>query len=200
MINGWDAVAAGGNGNGTGADEYAALILGNIAQTPMGDISPTNSPYGGNLIVGYRQLSSDLVLNGLETTLNYFPNSNWNFYMNMSLLSDSILDGDYEGADQQVEMNTPTFKMGGGFQFVDEGRSYGMTLRYQDSFEANTGFATGSVESFYTLGLNAKWDVDAVDGMSVGLAIDNLTDHKHKQMFLGPELGRFTTLSVGYDL
>ena len=200
MINGWDAVAAGGNGNGTGADEYAALILGNIAQTPMGAISPTNSPYGGNLIVGYRQLSSDLVLNGLETTLNYFPNSNWNFYMNMSLLSDSILDGDYEGADQQVEMNTPTFKMGGGFQFVDEGRSYGMTLRYQDSFEANTGFATGSVESFYTLGLNAKWDVDAVDGMSVGLAIDNLTDHKHKQMFLGPELGRFTTLSVGYDL
>jgi hypothetical protein len=36
--------------------------------------------------------------------------------------------------------------------------------------------------------------------MSVGLAIDNLTDVKHKEMFLGPEMGRFTTLSVGYDL
>ena len=200
VIDGWDAVAAGGNGNGSGADEYANLILSNLAQTPMGAISPTNSPYGGNLIVGYRQLSSDLVLNGLETTLNYFPNSNWNFYMNMSLLSDSVLEGDYEGAEQIVEMNTPTFKMGGGFQFVDEGRSYGMTLRYQDSFEANTNFAAGPVDAFYTLGVNGKWDVEAVDGMSIGLSIDNITDVVHNEMFLGPEMGRFTTLSVGYDL
>lgn len=200
IINGWDAAAAGGNGNGTGADEYAALILGNVATTPMGAISPTNSPYGGNLIVGYKQLSEDLVLNGLETTLNYFPNSDWNFYINMSLLSDQIIEADYEGSSTQVEMNTPEFKMGGGFQYSGDGRAYGMSLRYQDSFESNTGFATGTVESFYTLGFNAKWDVNAIDGMSVGLAIDNLTDVKHKEMFLGPEMGRFTTLSVGYDL
>ena len=79
IVNGWDSPAAGGNGNGTGADEYAALILSNTAMTPMGAISPENSPYGGNLIVGYRQLSNDLVLNGLEATLNYFPNRDWNF-------------------------------------------------------------------------------------------------------------------------
>ena len=65
VISGWDSPAAGGNGNGTGADEYAALILSNTAVTPIGAISPENSPYGGNLIVGYRQLSNDLVLNGL---------------------------------------------------------------------------------------------------------------------------------------
>ncbi|MEL1227378.1 MAG: hypothetical protein VW963_11595, partial [Candidatus Neomarinimicrobiota bacterium] len=200
IINGWDAPAAGGNGDGYGADEYVALILGNMAGTPMGAISPTNSDYGGNLIVGYKQLSEDLVLNGLEATLNYFPNPDWNFYMNMSLLSDQILEADYEGATTQVEMNTPEFKLGGGFQYSNGDTSYGMTLRYQDSYDSNTGFATGRVESFYTLGVNAKWNIESVDGMSVRLVVDNITDVKHKEMFLGPEMGRFTTLSVGYDL
>jgi len=200
IINGWDNPAAGGNGDGYGADEYVALILGNMAGTPMGAISPTNSDYGGNLIVGYKQLSEDLVLNGLEATLNYFPNPDWNFYMNMSLLSDQILEADYEGATTQVEMNTPEFKLGGGFQYSNGDTSYGMTLRYQDSYDSNTGFATGRVESFYTLGVNAKWNIESVDGMSVRLVVDNITDVKHKEMFLGPEMGRFTTLSVGYDL
>ena len=200
LVSGWDAVAAGGNGNGTGADEYAALILGNMAQTPMGAISPVNSPYGGNLIVGYKQLSEDLVLHGLETTLNYFPNNNWNFFMNMSFLSDQILKADFEGAETQVEMNTPEFKLGAGFQFSQPGKAYGMNLRYQEGYDSNTGFATGRVAPFYTLGFNAKFDVEAVDGMSVGLSIDNITDVKHKEMFLGPEMGRFTTLSIGYDL
>jgi hypothetical protein len=200
LVSGWDAAAAGGNENGTGADEYAALILGNMAQTPMGAISPVNSPYGGNLIVGYKQLSEDLVLHGLETTLNYFPNNNWNFFMNMSFLSDQILKADFEGAETQVEMNTPEFKLGAGFQFSQPGKAYGMNLRYQEGYDSNTGFATGRVAPFYTLGFNAKFDVEAVDGMSVGLSIDNITDVKHKEMFLGPEMGRFTTLSIGYDL
>ena len=95
---------------------------------------------------------------------------------------------------------TPEFKLGAGFQFSEPGKAYGMNLRYQEGYDSNTGFATGRVESFYTLGVNAKWDVDSVDGMSVRLVVDNITDVKHKQMFLGPELGRFTTLSVGYDL
>lgn len=200
LVSGWDAAAAGGNENGTGADEYAALILGSMAETPMGAISPVNSPYGGNLIVGYKQLSEDLVLHGLETTLNYFPNNNWNFFMNMSFLSDQILKADFEGAETQVEMNTPEFKLGAGFQFSQPGKAYGMNLRYQEGYDSNTGFATGRVAPFYTLGFNAKFDVEAVDGMSVGLSIDNITDVKHKEMFLGPEMGRFTTLSIGYDL
>jgi len=176
------------------------LILGNMAQTPMGAISPVNSPYGGNLIVGYKQLSEDLILHGLETTLNYFPNNNWNFFMNMSFLSDQILKADFEGSETQVEMNTPEFKLGAGFQFSEPGKAFGMNLRYQEGYDSNTGFATGRVAPFYTLGFNAKFDVDAVDGMSVGLSIDNITDVKHKEMFLGPEMGRFTTLSIGYDL
>ena len=200
LINGWDSPELGGNGNGTGADEYAALILFNTSQTPMGAISPENSPYGGNLIVGYRQLSNDLVLNGLEATLNYFPSRDWNFYLNASILSDSVLEGNIEGAETVVEMNTPEFKLGGGFQYTGEGTNWGMTLRYQDSFFANTAFATGQIEGFYTVGVNAKWDVEAVDGMSVGLSIDNITDVKHREMFLAPELGRFSKIQIGYDL
>jgi hypothetical protein len=200
-INGWDAAAAGGNGNGTGADEFAGLLLGQVAQAPIGIIAPEQSPYGGNLIYGYKQLSDDLNLQGLEVAMNYFPSAEWTFGMNMSLLSDSSLSVDFEGVEQVVNMNTPKFKMGGSMQYAGDGTSYGMSLRYQDSYFAD-GFSgtSGEVDSFYTLGFNAKWNLEAVDGMSVGLSIDNITDVVHRETFLGPEMGRFTSISLGYDL
>jgi outer membrane receptor protein involved in Fe transport len=190
------------NGQFGGADELAAAIAGGVAMLPTGSIAPEQSPYGANIVVGYKQLTEDLKLNGLEATLNYFPSNDWNFYMNMSALSESTIDAaDQNGRISTVNMNTPKFKMGAGMQFTGEGTSYGMSLRYQDSYFAD-GFAStsGQIPSFYTLGVNGKWNVDAVPGMSVGLSIDNITDVVHKETFLGPEMGRFTTLSVGYDL
>ena len=167
----------------------------------MGIIAPEQSPYGGNLIYGYKQLSDDLNLQGLEVAMNYFPSAEWTFGMNMSLLSDSSLSVDFEGVEQVVNMNTPKFKMGGSMQYAGDGTSYGMSLRYQDSYVAD-GFSgtSGEVDSFYTLGFNAKWNLEAVDGMSVGLSIDNITDVVHRETFLGPEMGRFTSISLGYDL
>lgn len=190
------------NGVYGGADELAAAIAGGVAQLPTGSIAPEQSPYGANIVVGYRQLTEDLKLNGMEATLNYFPSNDWNFYMNMSTLSESTIDAaDENGRITTVNMNTPKFKMGAGMQYAGEGVSYGMSLRYQDSYFAD-GFAStsGQIPSFYTLGVNGKWNVDSVPGMSVGLSIDNITDVVHKETFLGPEMGRFTTLSVGYDL
>ena len=190
------------NGSYGGADELAAAIAGGVAMLPTGSIAPEQSPYGANIVVGYKQLTEDLKLNGMEATLNYFPSNDWNFYMNMSTLSESTIDAeDQNGRISTVNMNTPKFKMGAGMQFTGEGTSYGMSLRYQDSYFAD-GFAStsGQIPSFYTLGVNGKWSVDSVPGMSVGLSIDNITDVVHKETFLGPEMGRFTTLSVGYDL
>jgi outer membrane receptor protein involved in Fe transport len=200
-INGWDAAAAGGNGNGTGADEFAGLLLGTVAQAPIGMVAPEQSPYGGNLISGYKQLDEDLNLQGLEVSMSYFPSAEWTFAMNMSLLSDSSITVDFKGVEQFVNMNTPKFKLGGGMQYATQDLSYGMTLRYQDSYFAD-GFSgtSGNVDGFYTVGVNAKWNVEAVDGLSVGLSIDNITDVVHRETFLGPEMGRFTSLSLGYDL
>ena len=200
-INGWDAAAAGGNGNGTGADEFAGLLLLGVGQVPIGTITPEQSIYGGNLIFGYKQLTEDLNFQGLEVTTNYFPSPEWTFSMNMSLLSETSLTAMQDGVEQNINFNTPKFKLGGGLQYVGEGRSWGMNLRYQDSFFAN-GFSgtSGEVDGFYTIGVNAKWDLEAVDGMSVGLSIDNITDVVHRETFLAPEMGRFTSLSVGYDL
>ena len=190
------------NGAYGGADELAALIAGSVAQLPTGSIAPSQSPYGGNIVVGYKQLTEDLNLNGLEATLNYFPTNDWNFYINMSLLSDSSLTGkDGAGRSSDINMNTPEFKLGGGMQYAGESSSYGMSLRYQGSHIA-TGFAStsGEIPSFYTLGVNGKWNIDGLDGMSIGLSIDNITDVVHRETYLGPAMGRFTTLSVGYDL
>jgi outer membrane receptor protein involved in Fe transport len=129
------------NGQFGGADELAAAIAGGVAMLPTGSIAPEQSPYGANIVVGYKQLTEDLKLNGLEATLNYFPSNDWNFYMNMSALSESTIDAaDQNGRITTVNMNTPQFKMGAGMQYASEGVSYGMSLRYQDSYFAD-GFA-----------------------------------------------------------
>ena len=183
-----------------GYDEAALVLQQGVIGAPMGAISPQNSPYGGNLIVGYKQMSEDLNLKGMEATLNYFPNTDWNFYMNMSFLNDNVLEAMHEGVEQVIEMNTPKFKLGAGFNYFGENNSFGMTLRHQDSYLGQTGFALGTVDGFYTVGVSARWNVQSIDGMSVGLMIDNITDNVHKEMFLGPEMGRMTTLQIGYDL
>ena len=200
MVGAFDSPLAGGNGNGTGLDDLAAAIIGGVARVPIGAIAPAQSLYGGNLVYGYKQLTSDLHLNGLEATLNYFPNNSWNFYGNVSLLDKNRIDVDFEGVTNTVNMNTPKFKLGAGMQYIGDGESYGLSLRYQDSYYSD-GFSgnAGRIESFYTLSLNAKWDVDMFEGMSVGVSIDNLTDIVHRETFLGPEMGRFSTISVGYD-
>ncbi|MDG1900213.1 MAG: TonB-dependent receptor, partial [Candidatus Marinimicrobia bacterium] len=82
------------NGVYGGADELAAAIATGVAQLPTGSIAPEQSPYGANIVVGYKQLTEDLKLNGMEATLNYFPSNDWNFYMNMSTLSESTIDAE----------------------------------------------------------------------------------------------------------
>ena len=80
LISVMDAPSLGGNGNGTGADELAAQMLVGGGQVPIGAISPEQNIYGGNLIMGYKQLTEPLDLHGIEATLNYFTSSDWNFF------------------------------------------------------------------------------------------------------------------------
>ena len=201
LINVMDAPALGGNGNGTGADELAAQMLLGVGQVPIGAITPEQNIYGGNLIMGYKQLTEPLDLHGIEATLNYFPSQDWNFFINGSYLSDEEVTSMFEGVEETVYMNTPQFKLGAGFSHTNDNVSYGANLRYQDSFFAE-GWQdnSGEIPGFYTIGVNANWNVKSVDGLSVGLNIDNLTDVVHREGFLAPLMGRFSSLSVGYDL
>ena len=107
----------------------------------------------------------------------------------------------FEGVEETVYMNTPKFKLGAGFSHTSDRVSYGANLRYQDSFFAE-GWQdnSGEIPGFYTVSVNANWNVKSVDGLSVGLNIDNITDVVHREGFLATLMGRFYSLSVGYDL
>ena len=180
LISVMDAPSLGGNGNGTGADELAAQMLVGVGQVPIGAITPEQNIYGGNLIMGYKQLTEPLDLHGIEATLNYFPSSDWNFFINGSYLSDEEVSSMFEGVEETVYMNTPKFKLGAGFSHTSDHVSYGANLRYQDSFFAE-GWQdnSGLIPGFYTVSVNANWNVKSVDGLSVGLNIDNITDVVH---------------------
>ncbi len=201
LVTAMDAVEAGGNGNGTGTDELANAILTSVAMTPIGAITPEQNIYGGNLIMGYKQLTDPLDLQGIEATLNYYPSRDWNFFINGSYLSDEEVTAMFEGVEETIYMNTPQFKLGAGFSHTSDNVSYGANLRYQDSFFAE-GWQdnSGLIPGFYTIGVNANWNVKSVDGLSIGLNIDNLTDRVHREGFLAPLMGRFSSLSLGYDL
>ena len=80
------------------------------------------------------------------------------------------------------------------------GREYAFLLGVALTAGSQFSGTSGEIPSFYTLGVNGKWNIDKLDGMSIGLSIDNITDVVHRETYLGPAMGRFTTLSVGYDL
>ena len=57
----------------------------------------------------------------------------------------------------------------------------------------------GKVESFYTLGVNASFDIDAAPGLKVTLTVDNITDQVHREAFQGALMGRWASVRLGYE-
>tara|TARA_Y100001970_G_scaffold224932_1_gene277389 strand:- start:35 stop:2287 length:2253 start_codon:yes stop_codon:yes gene_type:complete len=199
FINILDAAAYGGNGNGTGADEVAGAIAGGIAGIPVGSISPNHHSYGGEMIFGYRSVEEAFRLSGMDLSWNWYPSSDWSFWSSYSFINKDEISVAGVNDRDTLHMNTPKHKLGGGFQYKGDGHGYGLQLRWQDSYTMDGSVYYGKVESFYTLGVNASWDVESVDGMTVGLTVDNITDQVHREAFQGALMGRWASLKMGYD-
>ena len=199
FVNLLDSAAAGGNGNGIGADDLAGIVAGTIGAIPVGNVSPDHSPYGADMIFGYGKTTESFRLSGMDLSLNWYPSKEWSFWTAFSHIDkDEISVG---GVDEEgiLNMNTPKNKLGGGMQYSGEGHGYGLSLRYQDSYNMDGSVYAGRVDAFYTLGVNASFAIDAAPGLKVTLTVDNITDQVHREAFQGALMGRWAALRLGYE-
>ena len=199
FVNLLDSAAAGGNGNGIGADDLAAIIAGQIGGIPVGGISPNHHNYGGEIIFGYRTVPEPFRLSGMDVSMNWYPSSDWSFWSAYSFINKDEISAPGVNDRDTLHMNTPQHKLAGGMQYQGDGHGYGLQLRWQDSYTMDGSVYYGKVESFYTLGVNASWDVPTVEGLKVGLTIDNVTDQVHREAFQGAIMGRWASVKLGYD-
>ena len=199
FVNLLDSAAAGGNGNGIGADDLAGIIAGTIGAIPVGNISPDHSPYGADMIFGYGKVTESFRLSGMDLSLNWYPSQDWSFWTAFSHINKDEIS--VPGVDEEgvLNMNTPKNKLGGGMQYSGEGHGYGLSLRYQDSYNMDGSVYAGRVDAFYTLGVNASFDIDAAPGLKVTLTVDNITDQVHREAFQGALMGRWAALRLGYE-
>ena len=199
FVNLLDSAAAGGNGNGIGADDLAGIIAGQIGGIPVGGISPNHHNYGGEIIFGYRTVPEPFRLSGMDVSMNWYPSSDWSFWSAYSFINKDEIHAEGVNDRDTLHMNTPQHKLAGGMQYQGDGHGYGLQLRWQDSYTMDGSVYYGKVESFYTLGVNASWDVPTVEGLKVGLTIDNVTDQVHREAFQGAIMGRWASVKLGYD-
>ena len=176
---------AGGNGNGTPVDE----LIKAFASIPFGTVTPEQAADPHAVMVTYRNYG-DISLNGLDLNLTFFLTPSWSLGANYSFVSKDFFENVDEIGD--IALNAPKNKFGANVQYIntDLGLGVGIRARYVQGFPVQSGVYVGEVESYYTLDLNAGYDIPLGPKPRLSLTVQNLLDHKHQQFIGTPEIGR----------
>ncbi len=190
----FDDPSLGGNGDGSPIEELVTLFIAGTenngaAYIPFGTVTPeqASDPYA--VLLTYRNFG-DISLNGLDLNFTFFLNSSWSIGANYSLVSKDI----FENVDGigDIALNAPKNKYGANVQYInaDFGLGVGLRARFVQGFPVRSGVYVGEVESYYTLDLNAGYDIPLGPKPRLSLTVQNLLDYKHQQFVGTPEIGR----------
>ena len=191
-----DSPQAGGNGNGSAADELTTLFVTNGGSIPFGTVSPEEANDPVAVTSTYRNFG-DISLNGADFRFAYFLNQNWNIGGNYSYVSDDL----FENVDnlRDIALNAPSNKFGVSVEYLNAGLSNLATqlrMRFVDGFPVNSGVYQGTVERYVTFDLSAGYNLPFTPNTRVSLAIQNLLNNEHQEFVGAPEIGRLSILRV----
>ncbi|MFQ5675830.1 MAG: TonB-dependent receptor domain-containing protein, partial [bacterium] len=121
------------------------LMLDELALLPIGVISPQQIQNGTDIILTQRNLG-DVSVSGLDLSLTFQINRHWNITGNYSFVNKDF----FESADgfSDIALNAPKHKFGGMVNYKNKtvGLDGNLRVRFVDSFPANSGIFTGTVE------------------------------------------------------
>ena len=191
-----DSPQAGGNGNGSAADELTALFVTNGAGIPFGTVSPKEANDPVAVTATYRNFG-DISLNGADFKFAYFLNENWNIGGNYSYVSKNL----FENVDnlRDVALNAPSNKFGVSVEYLNAGLSNlaaQLRMRFVDGFPVNSGVYHGTVERYTTIDVSAGYDLPFSPNTRLSLTIQNLLNNEHQEFVGVPEIGRLSILRV----
>lgn len=180
-----DSQENGGNGNGTPIDE----LITTIASIPFGTVTPDQAADPNAVMLTYRNYG-DIQLNGLDLNFTLFLSSNWSVGGNYSFVSKDLFQN-IDGIGE-IALNAPKNKFGANVQYfnTDLGLGAGLRARFVEGFPVRSGVYVGDVESYYTIDLNAGYDIPLGPKPRFSVTVQNLLDRKHNQFVGTPDLGR----------
>ena len=195
-LQAFDSTTQGGNGNGSPVDELVTLFVAGsenngAAYIPFGTVTPEQAVDPNAVMLTYRNYG-DISLNGLDLNFTIFINPSWSIGANYSFVSKDL----FENVDGigDIALNAPKNKYGVILQYLDStlGLGVGLRGRYVQGFPVRSGVYIGEVESYYTVDLNAGYDIPFGPKPRLSVTVQNLFDYKHQQFVGTPEIGRLT--------
>ncbi len=183
----------GGNGNGTPADELAALFTSNAAKIPFGTVTPIEALDPNAIILTYRNFG-DASYSGLDFGFQYYLNPRWTLSGSYSYVSKNFLTKEEAQAPFDVALNAPKHKMGLSVHYRNPENGFDVQLRgrYVDGFPLIAGVYKGYIQTYTLFDLNLGYQVN--EKTRITLTINNLFDKRHREMIGAPELGRLVLL------
>lgn len=190
----FDSPNLGGNGNGSAIDELVTMFVAGTenngaAYIPFGTVTPEQAVDPNAVLLTYRNYG-DISLNGLDLNFTFFLTPSWSVGANYSYVSEDL----FENVDGigDIALNAPKNKFGAEVQYINAnlGLGVGLRARYAQGFPVQSGVYVGEVESYWTLDLNAGYDIPLGPKPRLSLTVQNLLDHKHQQFVGTPEIGR----------
>ena len=195
-----DDPAMGGNGNGVVVDELVAMFANGAARIPFGTVSPQEAYDPIGVLMTYRNFNEDVVVNGLDLSLGYYPNNTWSFTGSYSFVDDNFFEN--LGGVGDIALNSPKhkFKLGATYKVPDVNLKLGGRLRYNGSFPMQSGVFEGEVDSYTVLDLNLVYKLPLQPDLKLRVDAGNILNNEHREFVGAPEVGRlvFAQLGVGF--
>ena len=159
----FDAPDQGGNGNGSPVDELVKLFVAGTedngaAFIPFGTVTPEQAADPNAIMLTYRNYG-DISINGLDLNFTYYLNPSLSIGANYSFMSESVFENVAGLSD--ISLNAPQNKFGATIQYInaDLGFGIGLRTRFVTGFPVISGVYIGDIESYYTVDLNAGYDL-----------------------------------------
>ena len=196
----FDAPSQGGNGNGSPVDELVMLFVAGTenngaAFIPFGTVTPEQAADPNAIMLTYRNYG-DISLNGLDVSFTYYLNPSLSFGANYSFVSKDLFK-DVEGLGD-IALNAPKNKFGASIQYLnaDLGLGVGLRTRFVAGFPVRSGVYIGDIESYYTIDLNAGYEIPVGPRPRLSFTVQNLLNRRHQQFIGSPEIGRLSMVRL----
>jgi len=187
----------GGNGNGTPADELAAIYASNASRIPFGTATPEEA-YNPNAIIATFRNFGNVDYWGAELSFQYFLNHNWTFNGSYAYVSRDQFPKT-EGQPRTIYLNAPQNKISLSVQFTKPEKGMFGEIRYRwiDSFPMQSVYQTAEIPSYSVVDFNLAYDI--FPHTNLALSVSNLLNKKHRQVINAPEIGRLAILRLAYS-
>ena len=162
---------------------------------PFGTVTPEQAADPNAIMLTYRNYG-DISLNGLDLNFTFYLSPSLSFGGNYSFVSKDLFE-DVDGLGD-IALNAPKNKFGANVQYfnTDLGLGVGLRTRFVAGFPVRSGVYIGDIESYYTIDLNAGYEIPIGPRPRLSFTVQNLLNRRHQQFIGSPEIGRLSMVRL----